>query len=72
LEGEQCTPLEEEVTQGRSIEFRTMFNWAGGAEVDQGTFYSREEGIMGWVEVCGLIEGANGGRETGNLGARLA
>jgi len=47
-----------------------MFDWVCGAEAHQGAFYLREEGIMGWMEVCGLVEGANGGEETGNCGAR--
>jgi len=42
-----------------------------GAEAHQGMFYLREEGIVAWVEVCGLIEGANGSGETGNHGVRL-
>jgi len=53
------------------IKHHAVFDWAGGVEAHQGAFYSREEGIMGWVEVCGLVEGANGSGETGNHGARL-
>jgi len=45
-------------------------DWVDGAEAHQGVFYAREEGVVGWVEVCGLIESANGGRETDDCGAR--
>jgi len=48
-----------------------MLDWVSGAEAHQGMFHLREEGIMGWVEICGLIEGTNGSGETGNRGARM-
>ncbi len=46
-----------------------MFNWSCCAAPDDCLFDPAEEGVLGWVEVCHLVEGSDGHGETGDCGS---